>query len=59
MRIAIVGGGPSGLASLRALTNAGFDAVAFERTARIGGIWSLEEGRSTAAYGSLHLITSR
>ena len=57
-RIAIVGAGPSGLASLRALTAAGLDAVAFERGARIGGIWTLED-RPTAAYPALHLITSR
>jgi cation diffusion facilitator CzcD-associated flavoprotein CzcO len=57
-RIAVVGAGPSGLASLRALTRAGFDAVAFERGERIGGVWTLED-RPTAAYRSLHLITSR
>jgi len=32
--------------------------VVFERGRRIGGIWSLDD-RSTAAYRTLHLITSR
>ena len=58
MRVAIIGAGPSGLAALRALTRAGFDAVAFERGSWVGGVWTLEE-RPTAAYRSLHLITSR
>jgi hypothetical protein len=57
-RVAVVGAGPSGLTALRALTAAGLDAVAFERGARIGGIWTLED-RPTAAYPALHLITSR
>ena len=57
-RTAVIGAGPSGLASLRALTAAGIDAVAFERGQRVGGIWSLED-RPSAAYPALHLITSR
>jgi flavin-binding monooxygenase-like protein len=59
VRLAIVGAGPSGLAALRALRGAGLDAVALERRPRIGGVWSLDHERPTAAYRSLHLITSR
>src|SRR3954468_18618184 len=57
-RVAVVGAGASGLAALRALTAKGFDATAYERGGAIGGVWTLE-GRPTAAYRSLHLITSR
>ena len=57
-RVAVVGAGPAGLAALRALTARGLDAVAFERGGRVGGVWTLED-RPTAAYRSLHLITSR
>ncbi|HYI35362.1 MAG TPA: NAD(P)-binding domain-containing protein, partial [Thermoleophilaceae bacterium] len=60
MRLAIVGAGPAGLAALRALTARGFDATAFERRPCIGGVWALhDQDRPTAAYRSLHLITSR
>src|SRR5687767_15146354 len=57
-RVAVVGAGPAGLAALRALTARGIDAVAYERGNRVGGVWTLED-RTTAAYRSLHLITSR
>jgi hypothetical protein len=57
-RVAVIGAGPSGLSALRALDAAGLDAVAYERGARVGGIWTLED-RPTAAYRALHLITSR
>ena len=58
-RLAVVGAGPSGLAALRALGAAGIDAVAFERRPLIGGVWSLDHEQPTAAYRSLHLITSK
>ena len=55
-----MGAGPAGLATLRALTARGFDAVAFERRPCVGGVWALrDDERPTAAYRSLHLITSR
>jgi cation diffusion facilitator CzcD-associated flavoprotein CzcO len=57
-RVVVVGAGPAGLAALRALTAAGIDAVAYEKGGRVGGVWTLEE-RHTAAYKSLHLITSK
>jgi cation diffusion facilitator CzcD-associated flavoprotein CzcO len=56
--VGIVGAGPSGLAALRALRRSGLEAVAFEKGGRIGGVWTRED-RSTAAYRTLHLITSR
>jgi cation diffusion facilitator CzcD-associated flavoprotein CzcO len=60
VRLAVVGAGPAGLATLRALAAHGFDAVAFERRPCIGGVWALhDDERPTAAYRSLHLITSR
>lgn len=38
----------------------GFDAVAFERRPCVGGVWALhDDERPTAAYKSLHLITSK
>jgi hypothetical protein len=58
MRVAVIGAGPSGLTTLRALDRAGIDATCFEKGQRIGGIWTLED-RRTAAYPRLHLITSR
>jgi len=60
-RIAIIGAGPSGLAALKVLRQAGFaETVAFERGPRIGGNWvySAEPGHSSVL-DSTHLISSR
>ncbi|KAL1526887.1 hypothetical protein AB1Y20_015578 [Prymnesium parvum] len=40
MRVAILGAGPSGLAVLKECLEAGLDAVAFEKSDQIGGVWS-------------------
>lgn len=60
-RIAIIGAGPSGLAALKVLRQAGLEqVVAFERGGRIGGNWvySAEPGHSSVL-DSTHLISSR
>lgn len=41
MRIAIIGSGISGIAAARTLQRLGFEAVVYERSEVIGGIWAL------------------
>ena len=41
MRIAIIGSGISGIAAARTLQRIGIDAVVFERSSTIGGVWAL------------------
>ena len=40
-RVAIIGAGAAGLATARALLAQGFDCTLFERTARLGGVWTI------------------
>jgi cation diffusion facilitator CzcD-associated flavoprotein CzcO len=57
-RIAVVGAGPSGLAATRALTRAGLQVQGFEASTGVGGLWDIDNPRSTM-YESAHLISSR
>ncbi len=52
-RVAIVGSGPCGLAALKEMCEAGFEATLYERSGVIGGIFA-----SAAAYPDLHLTIS-
>ena len=51
-RYCIIGAGPAGLASLKAMLDAGHEIDCFEKSDVIGGHWNHD-------YDALHLITSR
>ncbi|WP_238009073.1 NAD(P)-binding domain-containing protein [Dactylosporangium sp. AC04546] len=57
-RVAVVGAGPAGLATLKALRDRGISAVCFDAGERPGGLWVLG-GPHSSAYRTLHLNTSR
>lgn len=57
-RIALIGAGPSGLASARALSKAGIPFDVYESGTDVGGLWNIDNPRSTV-YESAHLISSR
>ncbi|HET8569606.1 MAG TPA: NAD(P)-binding domain-containing protein [Candidatus Limnocylindria bacterium] len=57
MRVAVVGAGVSGLVSLKWLREEGLDAVAFERSDRVGGLWNAKP--LSPAYRSLVANVSR
>ncbi|KAI1085355.1 FAD/NAD(P)-binding domain-containing protein [Whalleya microplaca] len=43
INVAIVGLGPAGLTSLKTLREEGFNAIAFERRDKVGGLWSFSK----------------
>lgn len=55
---ALIGAGPAGLAGARNLAKAGIDFVGFEVHQGVGGLWDIDNPRSTV-YRSAHLISSR
>ncbi|MEV0428063.1 NAD(P)-binding domain-containing protein [Micromonospora sp. NPDC050495] len=56
--VAVVGAGAAGLATLKALADAGVPAVAFDSADTVGGLWVYGAPESPA-YRTLHLNTSR
>nr|XP_030135600.3 flavin-containing monooxygenase 5 isoform X1 [Taeniopygia guttata] len=61
-KVAIIGGGSSGLCAIKACLQEGLEPVCFERTGDIGGLWRFEEhpedGRASI-YHSLIINTSK
>ncbi|WP_370327969.1 flavin-containing monooxygenase [Euzebya sp.] len=57
-RVAVVGAGPSGLLTARALRAEGLEPVVLERNPDVGGIWDIDAPGSPM-YESAHFISSR
>lgn len=57
-RVAIIGGGPTGLAVARELNAADVPFVLYEAEADFGGVWN-SDGGSGRTYPSLHLISAK
>ena len=55
---ALIGAGPAGLATARNLQRFGLPFVGFERHTDVGGLWDIDNPRSTV-YESAHLISSK
>lgn len=56
--VAIIGGGPAGIATARALKILGIPFTIFERHSDFGGIWDVENP-GTPMYDSAHFISSK
>jgi hypothetical protein len=54
----VVGAGPSGLATSRALGRLGVEHVVYEKHSDVGGIWD-SENEGTPLYDSAHFISSK
>jgi hypothetical protein len=57
-RVVVIGAGPAGLTTLKALADVGVPAVCFDAGDRPGGLWVFG-GPHSSAYRTLHLNTSR
>jgi dimethylaniline monooxygenase (N-oxide forming) len=60
LKVAIIGAGPSGLATCKTLRQAGLDARCFEAGSRVGGQWVIDNSSGmSGAYRSLRTNTNK
>ena len=59
-RVAVIGAGAAGLATTKALLDAGLEVVTYEKGDRPGGLWARDNSSGLSpAYASLHTNTSK
>jgi len=59
-RVAVIGGGPSGIAAAKALLAEGLIVVVFEKSDQVGGNWVYrEEPGHSSVYETTHIISSK
>lgn len=61
-KVAVIGGGASGLAAARAFSDKGHDVTAFARSLDLGGVWELSRSDpdvQTQSRGNLHCATGQ
>ncbi|MBU6364607.1 MAG: NAD(P)/FAD-dependent oxidoreductase [Gemmatimonadetes bacterium] len=61
LRIAVIGAGPSGIAAIKNLLDAGFtDVTGFDRNAAVGGNWLFDPGSThSSVFETTHIISSK
>lgn len=59
LKVAVIGGGWSGLYALKYALEAGFDATLYERTDHIGGVWQYREYEQGGVWKSAHATSSK
>ena len=52
-KVAVIGGGAAGLAALRQMLNQGMDAVLFERSGDVGGLWNYDNEQTSKVFNSV------
>ena len=56
-RVAVIGGGPSGVPAARHLREAGLEVVIYEHQSQVGGVWNYKEDASTLVVPSPPPVT--